>query len=138
MNNTMAKIEIELSEIEDLKRQIEALTNRNQKLEGELAAFSERHLVDKAIRVAESAFESLVLETFKSLGFDNENEMGKRATNSYGNLHRFLSDSMRGIPGKGTLVVEPSVTFRDNMRLALLNIGYKIEYNEDKSILESY
>lgn len=81
------KIEIELSELENLKEKIISLEIQNKKLEEKTKSSSEDELIKKAVRLSYKLFDNYMFAVFKKLGFG---EWHKNSVIIHDNLEHWI------------------------------------------------
>lgn len=119
------KIEIELEEIEALKKDIERLEFDNRNLMTQLEYLDEKELIDKAMRLSQELTIKCLGKIFEKLGFENHTNMSDLP-------YRF---NLRDGYGKywwnsDNIEVEISATITNKMRSAFIRVGIvPVEYN---------
>jgi len=71
------KVEIDLDDLENLKKQIRSLTQEKKELETELKMLDEKALKSKAVDLARKMYGGVMLRVYEQLGFKDITGMGQ-------------------------------------------------------------
>jgi hypothetical protein len=111
------KIEVELSEIEQLKAELQREKERAKKLENDLNELSEKELKEKAVRLSWRLFDNYMEAVFKHLSF--ETRIGGSVI-TRDNLEHYLGKEWYNSP---RINFELGATVTEKFKSAFLNIG---------------
>jgi hypothetical protein len=96
------KIEIDLEEVESLRKKIQNLQEESESLQKKLNELSEDQLIKKATDLAYRIFQDYMYAVFKHLGFEHTNENPVRIDNNFRKQlgkHWFESERIKVVLG---------------------------------------
>lgn len=111
------KIEIEYSEIEALKAQLEQAETENMRLVKKLMELSEPELKASAVKLSRRLFDNYMRTVFMHLGFE---EWERNSVNIRDNLERFIGEEWWN---NDRLAIELGATVTTKFRSAFLSLG---------------
>jgi hypothetical protein len=116
-NQSKMKVEIELSEVEYLKSQLNESKKRNDELEAKLNELSESELKQKAVSLAYRLFDNYMGCVFTHLGFEN---WQRESVIIHDNLEHWIGKSWWN---SERIKVEIGANVSNTFRKAFLSIG---------------
>lgn len=120
------KIEIELSELESLRRETERYKKECEQLEEKLKSLSEYELKQDAVRLGEKMFSDYMTIVFNKLGFD---DWDRSVVTIKDDLQRHLGKSWFMNPDRVDFEIGATVTSK--FKRAFIKLGIVPETNED-------
>ena len=112
------KIEIELEELESIKRRLEVSELEKQKIQKEMELLGEDYLVGKALDLSYSMFKKYIKFVFKELGFNDDSEVYVDQS-----LRRMFIAQWYNKPEQIDLKIGATIT--NKFKHAVLSIGVK-------------
>lgn len=125
------KIEIELGEVENLRRNVDELWRENLELKDKLDSISEENLIQQASSLAARLFHEYLLMVFEKLGFTNkENWRYHGLALDSSELKRHLGTAWHEQPEN--VFVELGVSMTNNWKSAFMSIGVSRDFLDKK------
>jgi hypothetical protein len=119
--NNMEKVEIEKSELEQLKQKLQEITKENKELRSLINPRTEKKWKDIARRLAYRIYEKYMYETFNQLGFKSEHYEGCIIFPS--GIHSELFEEIYKRGCRDDIRIELDARITNSFREAFLRIG---------------